>query len=159
MQALQGELRDIELGLPNLLDEDVPIGKAEDDNLEVRRWGTPAELDFKPLDHIDLGDGLGLLDFEAASQISGSRFTVLRGPLARLQRALIQFMLDTHTSEHGYQEAYVPYLVQAQALLGTGQLPKFDEDLFQTRRDAVLPDPDGGGAADESGARQHSRPG
>jgi len=133
LQALQGELRDIELGLPNLLAEDVPVGKSEDDNVEVRRWGTPAEYDFEPQDHIDLGEKLGLLDFESASRISGSRFAVMHGPLARLQRALIQFMLDTHTSEHGYREVYVPYLVQAQALLGTGQLPKFEEDLFQTR--------------------------
>ncbi len=133
LQALQGELRDIELGLPNLLAEDVPVGKSEDDNVEVRRWGTPAELGFEPQDHIDLGEKLGLLDFESASRISGSRFAVMHGPLARLQRALIQFMLDTHTTEHGYQEVYVPYLVQAQALLGTGQLPKFEEDLFQTR--------------------------
>ena len=133
LQALQGELRDIELGLPNLLAEDVPLGKSEDDNVEVRRWGTPVELDFKPLDHIDLGEKLGMLDFESASRMSGSRFTVMRGSLARLQRALIQFMLDTHTAEHGYQEVYVPYLVQAQALLGTGQLPKFEDDLFQTR--------------------------
>ena len=133
LQALQGELRDIELGLPNLLAEDVPLGKSEDDNVEVRRWGTPVELGFEPQDHIDLGEKLGLLDFESASRISGSRFAVMHGPLARLQRALIQFMLDTHTAEHGYQEVYVPYLVQAQALLGTGQLPKFEEDLFQTR--------------------------
>jgi len=133
LQALQGELRDIELGLPNLLAEDVPVGKSEDDNVEVRRWGTPAELGFEPQDHIDLGEKLGLLDFESASRISGSRFAVMHGPLARLQRALIQFMLDTHTTEHGYQEVYVPYLVQAQALIGTGNLPKFEEDLFQTR--------------------------
>ena len=133
LQALQGELRDIELGLPNLLAEDVPVGKSEDDNVEVRRWGTPAELGFEPQDHIDLGEKLGLLDFESASRISGSRFAVMHGPLARLQRALIQFMLDTHTAEHGYQEVYVPYLVQAQALIGTGNLPKFEEDLFQTR--------------------------
>ena len=133
LQALRDELRDIELGLPNLLAEDVPIGNSEGDNVEVRRWGMPAELDFEPQDHVDLGEKSGWLDFEAASRISGSRFAVMRGPLARLQRALIQFMLDTHTSEHGYQEVYVPYLVQAQALLGTGQLPKFEDDLFQTR--------------------------
>ena len=133
LQALRDELRDIELGLPNLLAEDVPIGNSEADNVEVRRWGMPAELDFEPQDHVDLGEKTGWLDFESASRISGSRFAVMRGPLARLQRALIQFMLDTHTSEHGYQEVYVPYLVQAQALLGTGQLPKFEEDLFQTR--------------------------
>jgi seryl-tRNA synthetase len=99
----------------------------------VRRWGEPAALGFEAKDHIDLGENLGLLDFESASRISGARFTVMRGALARLQRALIQLMLDTHTGEHGYEEVYVPYLVQAQALVGTGQLPKFEEDLFQTK--------------------------
>ena len=133
LQEIQEELRDIELGLPNLLSDDVPEGNSESDNAEVRRWGEPRELGFAAQDHIDLGEKLGLLDFESASRISGARFTVMRGPLARLQRALIQFMLDTHTSEHGYEEAYVPYLVQAQALVGTGQLPKFEEDLFQTK--------------------------
>ena len=133
LEKVQDALRDIELGLPNLLSDDVPDGHSESDNLEVRRWGEPTPLDFEARDHIDLGEQLGLLDFESASRISGARFTVMRGPLARLQRALIQFMLDTHTTEHGYQEAYVPYLVQAQALVGTGQLPKFEEDLFQTR--------------------------
>jgi len=133
LQEVQAALNDIELGLPNLLSDDVPVGNSESDNSEVRRWGEPAALAFTPKDHIDLGENLGLLDFESASRISGARFTVMRGPLARLQRALIQFMLDTHTSEHGYEEAYVPYLVQAQALVGTGQLPKFEEDLFQTK--------------------------
>ena len=92
-------------------------------------------MDFEPRDHIDIGEGLGQLDFDAAAKISGARFVVMKGPLARLQRALIQFMLDTHTSEHGYDETYVPYLVQAQALVGTGQLPKFEEDLFKTSRE------------------------
>ncbi len=132
LQAVQGELNDIELGLPNLLADDVPDGAGEDDNLEVRRWGEPADLEFKARDHIELGEGLGLLDFDAASKISGARFVVMTGALARLQRALIQFMLDTHTAEHGYNETYVPYLVHAQALVGTGQLPKFEEDLFKT---------------------------
>ncbi len=132
LQDVQAELRDIELGLPNLLDADVPDGDSESDNLEVRRWGSPAEFGFEARDHVGLGEQLGLLDFESASRISGARFAVMRGPLARLQRALIQFMLDTHTSEHGYEETYVPYLVQAQALVGTGQLPKFEEDLFKT---------------------------
>jgi seryl-tRNA synthetase len=130
--SIQTELRDIELGLPNLLQDDVPDGREEADNAEVRRWGTPTELGFAAKDHIELGENLGLLDFEAASRISGSRFVVMRGPLARMQRALVQFMLDTHTTEHGYVEAYVPYLVQEQALVGTGQLPKFEEDLFRT---------------------------
>jgi len=132
LQALLAELQDIELGLPNLLDDEVPDGRCEDDNVEVRRWGEPVEFDFAAKDHIEIGESLGLLDFETASKISGSRFVVMRGGLARMQRALIQFMLDTHTSEHGYEEAYVPYLVQSQALVGTGQLPKFEEDLFKT---------------------------
>jgi seryl-tRNA synthetase len=133
LQEVQKSLSDIELGLPNLLADDVPDGHAESDNREVRRWGEPTDLGFEAKDHIDLGEQLGLLDFESASRISGARFAVMRGSLARMQRALIQLMLDTHTSEHGYEEAYVPYLVQAQALVGTGQLPKFEEDLFQTR--------------------------
>ena len=133
LQDVQQALSDIELGLPNLLSDDVPDGHSEADNAEVRRWGEPAAMSFDAKDHIELGERLGLLDFDAASRISGARFAVMKGPLARLQRALIQFMLDTHTGEHGYEETYVPYLVQAQALLGTGQLPKFEEDLFQTR--------------------------
>jgi len=132
LQALLSELQSIELGLPNLLDDDVPDGRDEDDNVEVRRWGEPAEFDFEARDHIEIGESLGLLEFEAASKISGSRFVIMRAGLARMQRALIQFMLDTHTAEHGYEEAYVPYLVQSQALVGTGQLPKFEEDLFKT---------------------------
>ena len=132
LQGVQAELRDIELGLPNLLADDVPDGASDEDNLEVRTWGTPSELGFDALDHIELGERLGQLDFEAASRISGARFAVMTGPLARLQRALIQFMLDTHTGEHGYRETYVPYLVRSQALVGTGQLPKFEEDLFKT---------------------------
>ncbi|MDJ0794800.1 MAG: serine--tRNA ligase [Woeseiaceae bacterium] len=132
LQEVQAELRDIELGLPNLLADDVPAGNTEDDNTEVRRWGEPTDLGFEPLDHIQLGEQLGQIDFDAAARISGARFVVMTGPLARLQRALIQFMLDTHTSEHGYAEAYVPYLVRTQALVGTGQLPKFEEDQFKT---------------------------
>ncbi|MDH3548623.1 MAG: serine--tRNA ligase [Gammaproteobacteria bacterium] len=132
LQEVQDEMRDVELGLPNLLADDVPIGNTEDDNTEVSRWGEPKDLGFKARDHIEIGELLGQLDFDAASRISGARFAVMSGPLARLQRALIQFMLDTHTSEHGYTETYVPYLVRAQALVGTGQLPKFEEDLFKT---------------------------
>ena len=132
LQALLSELQSIELGLPNLLDDDVPDGHDEADNVEVRRWGEPVEFDFEAKDHIEIGESLGLLEFEAASKISGSRFVIMRAGLARMQRALIQFMLDTHTTEHGYEEAYVPYLVQSQALVGTGQLPKFEEDLFKT---------------------------
>jgi seryl-tRNA synthetase len=132
LQDVQSQLRDVELDLPNLLDASVPNGRDENDNAEVRRWGEPADFKFAARDHIELGENLGLIDFEAASRISGSRFTVMKGPLARMQRALIQFMLDTHTEEHGYEEVYVPYLVQAQALVGTGQLPKFEADLFKT---------------------------
>ncbi len=132
LQDVQAKLQAIELDLPNLLDESVPDGREESDNVEVRLWGEPVALGFDPRDHIELGESLGMLDFEAASKISGSRFTVMKGPLARLQRALIQFMLDTHTADHGYEETYVPYLVQSQALVGTGNLPKFEEDLFKT---------------------------
>ncbi|MEQ8207623.1 MAG: serine--tRNA ligase [Woeseia sp.] len=132
LQIVLQQLQDIELGLPNLLHADVPDGKEESDNQEVRRWGEPPAMDFTPRDHVELGTQSGLLDFDAAARISGSRFSILHGPLARLQRALIQFMLDVHTTEHGYEETYVPYLVQADALLGTGQLPKFEADLFKT---------------------------
>jgi len=132
LQEVQGQLRDIELGLPNLLADDVPTGDSEDDNTEVRQWGEPPQLDFAARDHIELGENLGGLDFESASKISGARFVVMKGQLARLQRALIQFMLDTHTGEHGYTETYVPYLVKTAALIGTGQLPKFEEDQFKT---------------------------
>ncbi len=135
LEAVQAELRKIELDLPNLMHDDVPDGKSEEDNRELRRWGELPEFDFEPVDHVDLGNNLGLLDFDAARRISGSRFTVMHGPLAQLQRALIQFMLDVHTNEHGYQEVYVPYLVQEQALFGTSQLPKFEEDLFKTDGD------------------------
>jgi len=133
--AIQAELRDLELGLPNLLHSDVPAGTEESDNKEVSRWGEPREFDFEPLDHVDIGAGLGTLDFDAAAKISGSRFAVMQGSLARLQRALIQLMLDTHTAEHGYEEVYVPYLVQADALTGTAQLPKFENDQFKTTDD------------------------
>jgi seryl-tRNA synthetase len=132
LQSVLAELQAIELGLPNLLQDDVPDGADEKDNALVRQWGEPAEFDFEPRDHIEIGESLGMLDFECASKMSGSRFVVMRGQLARLQRALVQMMLDTHTTEHGYTETYVPFLVQDQALVGTGQLPKFEEDLFKT---------------------------
>lgn len=132
LRSLQADLQDIELGLPNLLHDDVPDGTDEADNTEVLTWGDKRQFDFEARDHVDLGSGLGLLDFDAARRISGSRFAVMRGDLARLHRALIQFMLDVHCGEHGYEEAYVPYLVQSDALVGTGQLPKFEEDLFKT---------------------------
>jgi seryl-tRNA synthetase len=130
LAEIQDELQRIALGLPNLPHEDVPTGQSEADNREEHRWGTPGQFDFPPKDHVDLGAALGGLDFEAAAKLSGARFAVMSGALARLHRALIQFMLDTHTREHGYTEVYVPYLVNAQSLQGTGQLPKFREDLF-----------------------------
>jgi seryl-tRNA synthetase len=138
LQSVQEQIRAIELGLPNLLHDGVPVGTDEADNKEVSRWGEPRDFDFEAKDHVDLGANLGLLDFDSAARISGARFAVMHGPLARMQRALIQFMLDTHTSEHGYREVYVPYLVQAEALLGTGQLPKFENDQFKTTGDPAF---------------------
>ena len=131
LQQVQHRLDDFLSRLPNLPDADVPDGRSEADNLEVHRWGTPRKFDFPVRDHVDLGAELGQLDLEAAARITGARFAVLSGPLARLQRALTQFMLELHTTEHGYREVYVPYLVNAQSLFGTGQLPKFSEDLFR----------------------------
>jgi len=133
--TLQAELNALLMGIPNLPHDSVPDGSGEDDNLEIRRWGNLPEFDFEPRDHVDLGEQLGLLDFETAAKLTGSRFSVIQGPLARLHRALIQFMLDTHTRRHGYRELYVPYLVNADSLRGTGQLPKFEEDLFKTGSD------------------------
>jgi seryl-tRNA synthetase len=133
LEAIQTELNDWQLGLPNLLHESVPEGRDESANVEVRRWGEPRKFEFVPRDHVEIGERLGGLDFEAASRISGARFVVMRGALARLQRALAQFMLDLHTGAHGYTETYVPYLVSAPALQGTGQLPKFEQDLFAVR--------------------------
>jgi len=138
LDALQAELEAFLLGLPNLPHADVPEGADEAANVEIRRWGEPPAFAFPPRDHVDLGEALGLLDTEAAAKLTGARFAVLHGPLARLQRALTQFMLDLHTSEHGYVETYVPYMVNADSLRGTGQLPKFEAELFPVRRD---PDP------------------
>ncbi len=132
LQEVRGKLDEIELGLPNLLHDDVPDGSDEDANVELRRWGEPPSFEFTARDHVDLGSTLGGLDFDSAASMSGSRFSILHGGLARLQRALIHLMLDVHTTEHGYVETYVPYLVQAAALTGTGQLPKFEADLFRT---------------------------
>ena len=131
LTVVQQELETWQLGLPNLLHESVPDGRGEDDNHEVRRWGEPRKLDFEPKDHVALGEKLRGLDFEAAARMSGARFVVMRGAVSRMHRALAQFMLDLHTREHGYTEVYVPYLVQSQALFGTGQLPKFEADLFK----------------------------
>ncbi|WP_079419704.1 serine--tRNA ligase [Thiomonas intermedia] len=132
LDALQGELLELLMAVPNLPAADVPVGRDETQNVELRRWGAPRAFDFPVRDHVDVGAALGL-DFEAAARISGSRFAVLRGQIARLHRALAQFMLDVHTTEHGYTETYVPYVVSAQALRGTGQLPKFEEDLFPVK--------------------------
>ncbi|NND55249.1 MAG: serine--tRNA ligase [Gammaproteobacteria bacterium] len=131
LTAVQDELAALLHGIPNVLADDVPEGADESANVELRTWGTPATFDFAAKDHVDIAEGLGLLDSAAAAKIAGSRFAVLHGGLARLQRALIQFMLDTHTLDHGYREVYVPYIVNREALFGTGQLPKFEEDLFR----------------------------
>ena len=128
---VQDQLSEIVLGIPNLPHETVPDGADEADNREERRWGEPRVFDFKPKDHVDLGADLGLLDFDAASKLTGSRFVTMQGALARMHRALAQFMLDTHTRDHDYTETYVPFMVNADSLQGTGQLPKFEEDLFK----------------------------
>lgn len=125
------KLNDIALGIPNLPQDDVPAGQDESENEEVSRWGEPRQFDFEPKDHVDLGAALNGMDFETAAKISAARFVTLSGPLARLQRALTQFMLDMHSEQHGYTETYVPFLVNAYSLQGTGQLPKFEEDLFK----------------------------
>ena len=134
LQKAQAALQQILLQIPNLPHSSVPEGMNESDNREVRRWGTPRAFDFMVRDHVSIGEGLGLLDFPTATKLSGARFSLMTGALARLHRALAQFMLDTHTQEHGYTETYVPYLVNAESLRGTGQLPKFKEDLFEIPR-------------------------
>jgi seryl-tRNA synthetase len=136
--AAQEELDQLQLGLPNLLHESVPEGRDETANVELRRAGEPRRFDFEPRDHIALGEAAQEMNFESAGRISGARFVVLSGTLARLHRALIQFMLDLHTREHGYREVYVPYLVNARTLTGTGQLPKFEQDLFAVKGDSNL---------------------
>ncbi len=130
LTALTVELDDFLARLPNLLHESVPEGADSAANVEVRRWGAPPQFSFEPLDHVALGEKLGLIDFDAAAKLSGSRFVVLKGTVARLHRAIAQLMLDMHTREHGYTETYVPYLVNDATLFGTGQLPKFAADLF-----------------------------
>ncbi len=123
------------MGIPNIPHESVPDGKGEDDNPTIRTWGEPPAFEFEPKDHVELGEQLGQLDFESGAKLAGTRFSVMLGPLAHLHRALIQFMLDTHTRKHGYREVYVPYMVNADSLRGTGQLPKFEEDLFKLSGD------------------------
>ncbi len=138
LSEIQEKMTALMEGIPNLLDESVPNGKSEDDNIEISRWGEIPAFDFEPKDHVDLGVKHKGMDFELGAKIAGARFVVLNGPLARLQRALIQFMLDTHTTEHGYSETYVPFLVNADSLRGTGQLPKFEADLFKASDDPAL---------------------
>jgi len=130
LEQIQNSLQKILLEVPNLPHDSVPEGKNEEYNQQIRRWGEPRQFDFAIKDHVSIGEGLGLLDFETAAKLSGARFSLMKGGLARLHRALAQFMLDTHTQEHGYIETYVPYLVNQESLRGTGQLPKFEEDLF-----------------------------
>ncbi len=127
------EMRDLLAGLPNLPADDVPVGADESANKEIRRWGEVREFDFEPKDHVDLGERLGILDLERATKIAGSRFAILNGPGARLERALVNFMLDVHTTEHGYMETQPPFLVNRTSLFGTGQLPKFEDDLFHIK--------------------------
>ena len=134
LEAIQFALTEILLTIPNLPHASVPVGTSADENVEVRSVGEPRKFAFAVKDHVDVGLGLGLLDFDTASKISGARFTLMKGPLARLHRALAQFMLDVHTTEHGYTEVYVPYLVNADSMRGTGQLPKFEDDLFSVPR-------------------------
>jgi seryl-tRNA synthetase len=135
LEAIQTSLEDILLGVPNILDADVPEGKDEKQNVEVHRWGAPRDFDFEPKEHVEIGAALGGMDFEAATKIAGARFVTLKGGVSRLQRALTQFMLDLHTEEHGYVETYVPFMVNADSLRGTGQLPKFEADLFKLETD------------------------
>jgi seryl-tRNA synthetase len=134
LERVQSELRDFLLNLPNLTHASTPIGSSADDNVEVRRWGTPRTFPFAVKDHTDLGERLGLLDFAVAAKLSGARFSFLRGGLARMNRALAQFMLDTHTREHGYVECCTPYIVNAETLVGTTQLPKFEQDMFAVKK-------------------------
>ena len=131
LDAVLAELDDFLLRIPNILDDEVPDGRSEADNVEIKRWGEPTSFNFTPKDHIELGEGLQQIDFDSAAKLSGARFVVLRDGIARMQRALAQFMLDLHTQEHGYQEVYVPFLVKREMLYGTGQLPKFEEDQFK----------------------------
>ena len=137
LEMVQAKLSDLLLVVPNIPHASVPVGKSSDDNVEVRRVGTPRKFDFTPKDHVDIGEGMGQLDFAAGVKIAGARFTVMKGGIARLHRAIAQFMLDVHTQEHGYTEVYAPYLVNAASALGTGNLPKFEDDLFSVpRKDA-----------------------
>jgi len=150
LDRVQGELRDFLLTYPNPTHASVPVGKSSDDNVEVRRWGTPRQFDFPIKDHTDVGERLGMLDFAVGAKLSGARFTFLRGQLAHLHRAIAQLMLDMQTREHGYTECYTPYIVNAEALIGTTQLPKFEADMFAVKKGGVGDNPAAdGSAADE----------
>lgn len=138
LAALQSQIDDWILGIPNILDSEVPDGKSDEDNVEIARWGEPVQFDFEAKDHVDLGAGLAQMDFEKGAKLASARFVTLQGELAQLQRALIQFMLDTHVREHGYTEVYVPLLVNSQSMRGTGQLPKFEQDLFAVKYEPLL---------------------
>lgn len=135
---VQSKMAELVEGIPNILDDSVPDGKSDADNLEISRWGDPRQFSFTPKDHVDLGESLKQVDFELGAKIASARFVVLKGQLARLQRAIIQLMLDTHTLEHGYEETYVPFLANADSLRGTGQLPKFEADLFKANENPAL---------------------
>src|SRR5262249_46454413 len=134
LETIRNRLEDFMLGVPNVPNDSVPQGRSSEDNVEVRKVGAPRVFNFAPRDHVDIGAGLKMLDFDAATKIAGARFALMKGPLARLHRALAQFMLDVHTQEHGYAEVYAPYLVNAASMRGTGQLPKFEADLFAVPR-------------------------
>jgi seryl-tRNA synthetase len=149
LNALQVQIQDFLLGIPNLPDDSVPTGKTADENKEIKVWGKPTHFEFTPKDHVDLGTPIGL-DFDSATKISGARFVVLKGNAAKLHRALAQFMLDIHTVQHGYQEIYAPYIVNADSMRGTGQLPKFEADLFKVPRKMGGEHPDDGGARIEN---------
>ena len=138
LSEIQGKMTELMEGVPNILDESVPDGQSEDDNQELARWGDLPQFDFSPRDHVELGAKVNGMDFELGVKIASARFVVLKGPLARLQRAVIQLMLDTHITEHGYTETYVPYLANASSLRGTGQLPKFEQDLFKVNNDPAF---------------------
>jgi seryl-tRNA synthetase len=138
LKLVQDKLNTILYALPNMPVEEVPAGLSEEDNVEIRKWGTPREFDFTVRDHVELGERSNELDFDVATKLTGSRFAVMRGQLARMNRALIQFMLNTHIEEHGYEEIYVPYMVNRESLFGTGQLPKFEDDLFKTNDEREL---------------------
>jgi len=134
-KRIQGDIETLLMGVPNLPDDQVPEGRTEDDNIEVLQWSAPKSFTFTPKDHVDIAEGLGRMDNDAATKITGSRFTVMTGAIAQLHRALTQFMLDEHTALHGYTEVYVPYVVNRASLAGTGQLPKFEADLFKLEGD------------------------